>query len=61
MCDVYELCCSSCARRQGRPTGGINEEKAVYAKDMKHMTGLENICREIKPSVAIGMPFIETQ
>ena len=39
---------------QGRPTGGINEEKAVYAKDHKHMTGLEEICRELKPSVAIG-------
>ena len=41
---------------QGRPTGGINEEKAVYAKEMPHITGLEEICRAVKPTVAIGMP-----
>jgi len=39
---------------QGRPSGGISKEKLQFAKDYKHMPSLEDICREIKPSVAIG-------
>lgn len=39
---------------QGRPSGGISKEKMQFAKDYKHIESLEEICREIKPTCAIG-------
>ena len=37
-----------------RPSGGITEHKAAFAKKFKHIGSLEEVCREIQPSVAIG-------
>ena len=51
---VTQLKCQQCIAVQGRPAGGITEEKAIYAKDVEHIQGLEEICEKIKPSVAIG-------
>ena len=39
---------------QNRPSGGITIHKAVFAKDYRHMARLEDICRDLKPTVAIG-------
>ena len=43
---------------QDRPGGGITEHKAIFAKDFKHMLNLEEICREIRPTAAIGAAAI---
>jgi malate dehydrogenase (oxaloacetate-decarboxylating)(NADP+) len=43
---------------QNRASGGITLHKAVYAKDYKQMTSLEAVCRELKPTVAIGAAAI---
>jgi len=37
-----------------RPSGGITHHKAKYAKVHKDVAKLEDVCREIQPSVAIG-------
>ena len=39
---------------QGRPSGGVTKEKVQFAKEYKNISSLEEICRELKPSVAIG-------
>ncbi|KAK7108037.1 NADP-dependent malic enzyme-like [Littorina saxatilis] len=37
-----------------RPTGGINHHKEPFTKPFKHLTDLEEIVNEIKPTVLIG-------
>jgi malate dehydrogenase (oxaloacetate-decarboxylating)(NADP+) len=37
-----------------RPSGGITHHKAKYAKPHKDIARLEDVCREIQPTVAIG-------
>lgn len=39
---------------KNRPSGGMNEHKAVFAKDFEDIESLEDVCRAVKPSVAIG-------
>jgi malate dehydrogenase (oxaloacetate-decarboxylating)(NADP+) len=41
-----------------RQTGGITPHKAVFAKDFKDLASLEEICTEVKPTVAIGAAAI---
>jgi len=43
---------------KNRPSGGITSHKEKFAKDHKHIQKLEDVCREIKPSVAIGAAAI---
>jgi malate dehydrogenase (oxaloacetate-decarboxylating)(NADP+) len=37
-----------------RPSGGMTSHKAHFAKDFEHIERLEDVCRAVKPSVAIG-------
>uniref|UniRef100_A0A1W7RA80 Malic enzyme n=1 Tax=Hadrurus spadix TaxID=141984 RepID=A0A1W7RA80_9SCOR len=37
-----------------RPSGGITEHKAIYAKEFKHLTDLEEVVKQIKPTALIG-------
>ncbi|XP_023929946.1 NADP-dependent malic enzyme [Lingula anatina] len=39
---------------QGRPSGGLTEHKMTFTKKYKHMSNLEEIVREVKPSIIIG-------
>ncbi|XP_022257017.1 NADP-dependent malic enzyme-like [Limulus polyphemus] len=39
---------------KNRPTGGITEHKARFAKDYQNLTSLEEIVKSIKPTVLIG-------
>jgi malate dehydrogenase (oxaloacetate-decarboxylating)(NADP+) len=39
---------------QGRKSGGITSHKAEFAQDYKDMASLEEICRELRPTAAIG-------
>jgi len=39
---------------KGRPSGGITHHKEEFCQDFQHMTDLEDVCREIKPTCAIG-------
>lgn len=41
-----------------RPGGGITEHKKHFAKKYKHIAKLEDVCREIKPTAAIGAAAI---
>lgn len=41
-----------------RPSGGVTPHKAAFAKDHHHMTRLEEICADLKPTVAIGAAAI---
>jgi len=43
---------------KNRPSGGINEHKAIYAKEFDHMTNLEEINRAVRPTAAIGAAAI---
>lgn len=43
---------------KGRPSGGLNAHKEVYAKDFKNIKSLEEVCREIRPTAAIGAAAI---
>jgi len=39
---------------KNRPSGGMTKHKAHFAKDFEHIETLEDVCRAVKPSVAIG-------
>ena len=43
---------------QNRPSGAIAPQKVKFAKDFKNMAKLEDVCAELKPSVAIGAAAI---
>lgn len=54
---------------QNRASGGITSQKAIYAKEHADIKSLEDICKELKPTAAIGAsavagaftePFIRT-
>ncbi|CAG5133844.1 unnamed protein product, partial [Candidula unifasciata] len=42
----------------GRPSGGISGHKKDFAKDYKHMTSLEDVVEELKPTAIIGAAAI---
>ncbi|KAL5009932.1 hypothetical protein ScPMuIL_012237 [Solemya velum] len=44
---------------KNRPSGGITEQKAIFAKEYKAMDKLEDVVREIKPSVLIGAAAVQ--
>ncbi|BFZ09944.1 hypothetical protein BsWGS_12983 [Bradybaena similaris] len=42
----------------GRPSGGVSGHKKDFAKDYKHMTSLEEIVEDLKPTAIIGAAAI---
>ena len=44
---------------QNRSSGGITLQKARYAKEHADIMSMEDICKKLKPTVAIGASAVE--